>query len=55
MEGLYLNADPEIRSMMRMYEFFDIDNIAILDMFDSSQAVPSDTAELNWPAPTRTA
>ncbi len=23
MEGLYLNADPEMQSMMRMYEFFD--------------------------------
>ena len=37
MEGLYLNADPEMQSMMRMYEFFDIDGLAILDMFDSSQ------------------
>ncbi|HYP58947.1 MAG TPA: DUF4388 domain-containing protein [Thermomicrobiales bacterium] len=37
MEGLYLNADPEMQSMMRMYEFFDIDGIAILDMFDNSQ------------------
>ncbi|MDQ2682083.1 MAG: DUF4388 domain-containing protein [Chloroflexota bacterium] len=38
MEGLYLNADSEMQSMMRMYEFFDIDGIAILDMFDSSQS-----------------
>jgi hypothetical protein len=37
MEGLYMNADPEMQSMMRMYEFFDIDGLAILDMFDSSQ------------------
>jgi hypothetical protein len=26
-----------MQSMMRMYEFFDIDGLAILDMFDSSQ------------------
>ena len=45
MEGLYLNADPEMHSMMRMYEFFDIDGIAILDMFDSSQP-RRQTAEL---------
>ena len=45
MEGLYLNADPEMQSMMRMYEFFDIDGIAILDMFDSSQP-RRQTAEL---------
>lgn len=37
MEGLYVNADPEMQSMMRMYEFFDIDGLAILNMFDSSQ------------------
>jgi hypothetical protein len=37
MEGLYVNADPEMQSMMRMYEFFDIDGLAILDMFDNSQ------------------
>ena len=36
MEGLYMNADPEMQSMMRMYEFFDIDGLAILDMFDNS-------------------
>lgn len=50
MEGLYLNADPEIRSMMRMYEFFDIDGIAILDMFDSSQPRPQ-TSRLLDPVP----
>lgn len=55
MEGLYLNAEPEIRSMMRMYEFFDIDNIAILDMFDSTQPTPAPTGELIWREPTRTA
>lgn len=55
MEGLYLNADSEIRSMMRMYEFFDIDNITILDLFDSSQAEPTQTTELIPAAPSRTA
>lgn len=34
MEGLYLNADPEIKAMMRMYEFFEIDGLTILEMFD---------------------
>jgi hypothetical protein len=53
MEGLYLNADPEMQSMMRMYEFFDIDNIAILDMFDNSQPRPQ-TGQLISPTTTRT-
>jgi hypothetical protein len=53
MEGLYLNADPEMQSMMRMYEFFDIDNIAILDMFDNSQPRPQ-TGQLISPSTTRT-
>jgi len=53
MEGLYLNADPEMQSMMRMYEFFDIDGIAILDMFDSSQVVPQGTTYLVSPIPSR--
>jgi hypothetical protein len=34
MEGLYLNADPEIKAMMRMYEFFEIDGLSILEMFE---------------------
>ena len=55
MEGLYLNADAEIQSMMRMYEFFDIDGISILDMFDSSQEVPQGTAHLINPTPPKTA
>jgi hypothetical protein len=53
MEGLYLNADPEMQSMMRMYEFFDIDNIAILDMFDNSQP-RGQTGTLLPPPTTRT-
>ena len=52
MEGLYLNADPEMQSMMRMYEFFDIDGLAILDMFDSSQSRRK-TGELLEPASSR--
>ena len=55
MEGLYLNADPELQSMMRMYEFFDIDGIAILDMFDSSQSVPQGTSHFASAAPSKTA
>jgi hypothetical protein len=55
MEGLYLNADPELQSMMRMYEFFDIDGIAILDMFDSSQSVPQGTSYLASSARSKTA
>lgn len=34
MEGLYRNADPELRAMMRMYEFFEIDSLSLLDMFE---------------------
>jgi hypothetical protein len=52
MEGLYLNADPEMQSMMRMYEFFDIDGIAILDMFDNSQQ-RRQTGNLTPPPTTR--
>ena len=33
MEGLYLNADPEIQQMMRMYEFIEIESLEFLDMF----------------------
>jgi hypothetical protein len=34
MEGLYRNADSELRAMMRMYEFFEIDSLSLLDMFE---------------------
>jgi hypothetical protein len=33
MEGLYLNADPEFKAMMRMYEFIEIEGLLLLDMF----------------------
>jgi hypothetical protein len=33
MEGLYLNADPDIKAMMRMYEFIEIEGLLFLDMF----------------------
>lgn len=49
MEGLYLNADPEMQSMMRMYEFFDVDGLAILDMFDNTQNRAVATTELVTP------
>lgn len=34
MEGLYLNSDPEIRLMMRMYDFIEIEGLLLLDMFE---------------------
>lgn len=51
MEGLYLNADPEIKAMMRMYEFFEIDGLSLLEMFDK-RGTPhaGHTAELIAPA-----
>jgi len=38
MEGLYLNADPEFKAMMRMYEFIEIEGLLLLDMFDRRRA-----------------
>ena len=56
MEGLYRNADPEIRAMMRMYEFFEIDGIALLDMFAQPDGpTVLDTKELLSPARPRSA
>jgi hypothetical protein len=56
MEGLYRNADPEIRAMMRMYEFFEIDGIALLDMFGQTDESPKhDTKELLSPTRSRSA
>ncbi len=56
MEGLYRNADPEIRAMMRMYEFFEIDGIALLDMFGQTDGPTAlDTKELLSPAQPRSA
>ncbi|MER3485731.1 MAG: hypothetical protein C4345_06985 [Chloroflexota bacterium] len=37
MEGLYLNADPEFKAMMRMYEFIEIEGLLLLDMFERRQ------------------
>jgi hypothetical protein len=31
-EGLYRSADPELRSMMRQYDFFELDGLQVLDM-----------------------
>jgi hypothetical protein len=43
MEGLYLHTDPEFRSMMRMYEFYEIEGLLPIDMFEglrrSNQAI----------------
>ena len=53
MEGLYLKADPEIKAMMRMYEFVETDGLSILEMFDKKNGeVATHTAELI--APTHT-
>jgi Domain of unknown function (DUF4388) len=35
MEGLYLNADLELKAMMRMYEFIEIEGLLLLEMFDA--------------------
>ncbi|MDQ3514357.1 MAG: DUF4388 domain-containing protein [Chloroflexota bacterium] len=34
LEGLYLSADPELKQMMRMYEFIEIEGLLFLDMFN---------------------
>jgi hypothetical protein len=39
MEGLYLNADPEFKAMMRMYEFIEIEGLLLLDMFGKQREV----------------
>ena len=50
MEGLYLNSDPEIRLMMRMYDFIEIEGLLLLDMFEHRRAVRrSQTEELVAP------
>lgn len=33
MEGLYLHTDAEFRQMMRMYEFYEIEGLLLVDMF----------------------
>ena len=50
MEGLYLNADPEIKAMIRMYEFIEIEGLLLLDMFESRRSArKNDTGELIAP------
>jgi hypothetical protein len=34
MEGLYRHTDPEFRSMMRMYEFYEIEGLLPVNMFE---------------------
>ncbi len=34
LEGLYLSSDPDIKTMMRMYEFIEIEGLLFLDMFN---------------------
>ena len=52
MEGLYLNADPEIQAMMRMYEFIEIEGLLFLDMFGrhTRRGKEGSTSELAQPA-----
>jgi hypothetical protein len=40
MEGLYLNADLEFKTMMRMYEFIEIEGLLLLDMFGKRAGEP---------------
>ena len=56
MEGLYRNADPEIRAMIWMSEFFEIGGINLLDMFGQPNgATTLDTKELLSPTSSRSA
>jgi hypothetical protein len=51
MEGLYLNADADIKAMMRMYEFFDFEGLSLLEMFDDKKvALRDQTSNLIAPA-----
>jgi hypothetical protein len=38
MEGLYRHADPELQQMLRMYEFYEIEGLLLLDMFREPRA-----------------
>jgi hypothetical protein len=51
MEGLYRHTDPEFRSMMRMYEFVEIEGLLSIDMFEGLRR-PTVTT---WPTATATA
>jgi hypothetical protein len=46
LEGLYLNSDPEIRMMMRLYDFIEIEGLLLLDMFDKRSGRRGQTDEL---------
>jgi hypothetical protein len=50
MEGLYLNADPEIKLMMRMYDFIEIEGLLLLDMFDRRETRSGTRTLYNRPA-----
>jgi hypothetical protein len=38
MEGLYRHTDPEMQSMMRMYEFVEIEGLLLLEQFGDETA-----------------
>jgi len=40
MEGLYRHADPELQQMLRMYEFYEIEGLLLLDMFREPRQQP---------------
>lgn len=40
MEGLYRHADPELQQMLRMYEFYEIEGLLLLDMFREPRRQP---------------
>jgi len=50
LEGLYLSADPELKQMMRMYEFIEIEGLLFLDMFNKRrQSLVNQTDQLGPP------
>lgn len=40
MEGLYLHTDAEFQQMMRMYEFYQIEGLLLMDMFGRTSNSP---------------
>lgn len=48
MEGLYKHTDPAFRSMMRMYEFIEIEGLLSANLFEGLRQQPPH-AVTNWP------
>jgi hypothetical protein len=51
MEGLYKHTDPAFRSMMRMYEFIEIEGLLSIELFQGLREEPTRTVT-SWPAAT---